>query len=125
MRRKKRFGVYSNGTIKRCFCNHNYCKECKGPCKAGFRNAKVDPDSNPHDGILSLYAIQSAGKGSLLPGKRFCIYDRMKDFKYALKRKMSEERKREKRRNLKLRSQEEYEGWYFLGYFDEKIANSR
>ena len=87
MRRKKRFNVYSNATIKRCFCSINFCVICKGLCKSlsnsEYTKGYLAPN-HPEAGELSkLYSYRKIkknlhhfGHGSLNPKKKFALFCR-------------------------------------------------
>lgn len=105
MRRKKRFGVYSNHTIKRCYCFIGYCDRCKGVCKT-LIPGDIDPTYNWHFGKdmsvrSSFNKIHHNGFGSLYPGKKFVMFEKNHNFKYRHKRyetyKWLQERKRNKK----------------------------
>jgi hypothetical protein len=103
MRRKKRFGVYSNKTIKRCAC-HFMCKVCKGLCKNDYI-AEIDPQSNWHfANSMPIKRTSQIGVGSLLPGRKFVIYDKKHSFKYSYLVKeemlMRTRRKRDKKEDI-------------------------
>lgn len=78
MRRKGKYGVETNHTIRRCFCYYSYCQACKSVCK--ISNAcKTDPESLSQNHLkkgskkVKIYQI---GFGSLLPGKKFVFFDK-------------------------------------------------
>lgn len=78
MRRKKRYGVYSNKTIRRCGCSHEICDICKSVCKVCYDKAVVDPKSvaENHPKMRSKkIKLHKIGVGSLLPGKKFAYYN--------------------------------------------------
>ncbi|OMJ82173.1 hypothetical protein SteCoe_17192 [Stentor coeruleus] len=109
MRRKKRYGVYSNHTIKRCFCFRGYCDKCKGTCKT-LIPGDIDPAYNWHFGKdmsvrTSFNKIHHNGFGSLYPGRKFVMYEKNHGFKYRYLKYEAylrlQERKKTKRENLK------------------------
>jgi hypothetical protein len=121
MRRKKRFGVYSNNSIKRCFCN-NSCGLCKGICKSYYPN-HCDHETNWHGYFEpSRRKLNQEGFGSLMPGKKFAQYDRMHTFTYRYQRDMEVKYKRSKKRYLKEIAKEEYkEHFYYLATRNEGV----
>lgn len=79
MRRKKRYNVYSNATIKRCPCCTYDCVLCKGPCKLEYMT-QVDPKS-----ISEKHCCGSDSNkkrfhkdctGSLMPGQSSVCYSK-------------------------------------------------
>ena len=118
MRRKKRFGVPSNGTIKRCACSSGWCGVCKGVCKVGYRNARVDPKSEYHGyPDYGRTRLNQVGKGSLMPGKKFVYFD--KHFKYAYLRDERAKQEAFRERELKTIAKEEIEYWNHLNGLEE------
>ncbi len=112
MRRKKRYGVYSNRTIKKCFCNIN-CRQCKGACKTYFPN-QCDPDTNWHGYFEpSRNKLHQKGTGSLMPGRKFVQYDKNHSKTYRYLRDMYEKYKRLHKRELKELASEEYENHHY------------
>ncbi|OMJ82174.1 hypothetical protein SteCoe_17193 [Stentor coeruleus] len=109
MRRKKRYGVYSNHTIKRCHCLSGYCRQCKGVCKTMIPG-EIDPIYNWHS-VKEYYAssgrpqVHRYGFGSLYPGRKFVMYEKNHGFKYRRLKYEAylrlQERKKAKRENLK------------------------
>ena len=75
MRRKKKLGVRSNHTIKQT-PNTQYCSSCKGICKSNFEKF-CDESTNWHQYNEPSKKLWQYGFGSLMPGKKFVIYDRM------------------------------------------------
>lgn len=78
MRRKKKFGVYSNKNIKKCPYGSDICQVCKSVCKVFYDKAIVDPKSiaknHPIDD-KSKYKIYHIGIGSLLPRRKFVDFN--------------------------------------------------
>lgn len=125
MRRKKKFGVYSNGKINRCFCGAQYCKVCKGLCKSQYLNAKVDPESNWHLDDGRYLKFQSYGKGSLMPGRKFSIFCKFHNFTYAQKRCDFIMMKRNRRKGNKVLALEELEYFNMINGYDEISKSQR
>lgn len=111
MRRKKRFGVYSNASIKRCACNY-YCSKCKSLCKY-FIYDNIDGDIDSHQEMLnSKKNIHRYGFGSLDPGKKFVIYCIMHSFTYRYMRDQIALKKSRRKADLKMRAFEERQYYY-------------
>ncbi|OMJ86925.1 hypothetical protein SteCoe_11480 [Stentor coeruleus] len=74
MRRKKKFGVYSNKSIRKGK-NWVICKICKSICKVKYDKAIVDPKSiaKNHSIGSKRRKLHQFGTGSLLPGRRFLV----------------------------------------------------
>jgi hypothetical protein len=85
MRRKKRFGVYSNTTLKRCPCCVKFCVICKGKCKAEvleYTKGEDFPENHPI--VYKKKRITHFGRGSLKPGRKFVfkVFTHHKDIDY-------------------------------------------
>ena len=102
MRRKKRFNVYTNATVKRCCCSNGFCVICKGFCKA---YCKIDDEfiasNHPATGDFNAYCkiktkLHHFGNGSLYPGKKFIFFDRKNKHSHYLKDRRTLERERSK-----------------------------
>ena len=119
MRRKKKFGVYTNATIKNCSCDY-FCRECKSLCKAVYKG-KVDLDSVTHTSSNSTRKMHQFGYGSLMPGKKFVIFDKKHHFRGGKKAEnywsncVLEKLNKEASENF-IRDEIEY--WKFLEYAD-------
>ena len=72
MRRKRRYGVYTNKTLKKCPCCVYYCASCKGKCKfevIGYEN--LDDASIDHRKVMKQKPLHKFGVGSLERGRSF------------------------------------------------------
>lgn len=80
MRRKCKFRVYTNKTIRRSFTNSGICQNCKSVCKVDHCNFYTDPNSiaDNHPGMnRTKKNLHKFGFGSLMPGRKFVYYDRI------------------------------------------------
>lgn len=77
MRRKVKHGIYTNRTVRRCFCCSSYCQNCKSECKV-IHNCQKDPTSiaDNHYGYSSKkLKLHQYGTGSILPRRKFVQYN--------------------------------------------------
>ena len=73
MRRKRRFGVYTNQTVKKgCNACHFFCQQCKGPCKMEYYG-EIDENSIAINHVIKSKQrkLHQIGFGSIMPGKVF------------------------------------------------------
>ena len=72
MRRKRRYGVYTNKTLKFCSNCIDFCQTCKGKCKLeviGYENSADAPISHPE--VSKKKPLYKFGVGSLERGRKF------------------------------------------------------
>lgn len=111
MRRKQKYGVYSNKTIKKCQC-FRFCGTCRGFCKEEFEK-HCEINSVGHDlfyqGRRKLHYF---GVGSLMPGKKFIPYEKNHSFTWRSLRIERMKKDIKRRSDLKKKSFEEHD--YYL-----------
>jgi hypothetical protein len=74
MRREQKLGVYTNKSVKSCYSD-SYCAVCKSVCKWYCKDRFDDHplDHTPWDSKQKLHQL---GFGSLMPGKKFVVFNK-------------------------------------------------
>ena len=132
MRRKKRFNVHSNATIKRASHTYYFCFQCKGICKgyAKLTDELMNCIAANHLRVGDLpYSnrnrtkLHHLGNGSLLPGKKFIFFDRKNSHSKEPYDKIENKRKRD--HLLKNDLRDRLEEYSLLRDLEIKISKSR
>ena len=74
MRRKKRFGVYTNRTVKKFYCSWDFWDIDNGPWKIDEKLSDYSR-TNYKGAWHSIRKAHKEGFGPTLPGKKFIIYN--------------------------------------------------
>ena len=122
MRRKKKYNIYTNATIKRSSSSGYYCTACKGVCKIVY-DAEIDENSisQNHLGYSGTKKkLHLIGEGSLMPGKKFVVFSK----KYHRKRRYSysfEKNRKNIKRGFQNLFKDQIDEYSFIKYADSQI----
>ena len=109
MRRKRKYGVYTNKTLKFCFDCIDFCKTCKGKCKLeviGYENHNDAPTSHPD--AKKRKPLYKFGVGSLERGRNF-VFKIHKNHRKSSLREEKSTRVKEKQNTIKVLKEQLFE----------------
>lgn len=77
MRRKVKYGIYTNRTVRRCIGCSSYCQNCKSECKVIY-DCQTDPASiadNHYGYSRKKLKLHQYGTGLILPRRKFVQFN--------------------------------------------------
>ena len=128
MRRKMKFGIYTNATIKRCYCDY-FCVRCKGLCKAVYKSKQIFDSfthtASPSDIRNRNCKFHQFGFGSLMPGKKCIIFDKKYHRSNKFRQTTIFENEIQRNKANKDLKSEGYECWDFYVYIKNFSKNQK